>query len=249
VGLEHTRWLGPTVLDIAREKLDVVRPGGTLVLGADLHPDALAEAEHTARERGARIVQAGVDPGVEVGALGAFQRRNFALARAAAEAYLGALLPAAVAAAAAQVRVPGRLQATGSDPLTLLDGAHNPDGIAALVESVAELARDRRVVAVVSILDDKDAAGMLRMLLPVSHAIVFTSSQNPRALPPPTLASLAGQLDGPPSEIMRAPRAALARARELAGPQGVVIATGSIYLIADLVRPLNDAGSGRVSML
>ncbi len=249
VGLEHTRWLGPTVLDIAREKLDVVRPGGTLVLGADLHPDALAEAERTARERGAQIVQAGVDPGVEVGALGAFQRRNFALARAAAEVYLGVLLPGAVAAAAAQVRVPGRLQATGSDPLTLLDGAHNPDGIAALVESVAELARDRRVVAVVSILDDKDAAGMLRMLLPVSHAIVFTSSQNPRALPPPTLASLAGQLDGPPSEIVRDPRAALARARELAGPHGVVIATGSIYLIADLVRPLNDAGSGRVSML
>ncbi|MGZ4173902.1 MAG: bifunctional folylpolyglutamate synthase/dihydrofolate synthase, partial [Solirubrobacteraceae bacterium] len=249
VGLEHTRWLGPTVLDIAREKLDVVRPGGTLVLGAGLHADALAEAERTASKRGARIVQAGVDPGVEVGALGAFQRRNFALARAAAEACLGELVPEAVAAAAAQVRVPGRLQPTGSDPLTLLDGAHNPDGIAALVESVAELARDRRVVAVVSILDDKDAAGMLRMLLPVSHAIVFTSSQNPRALPPPTLASLAGQLDGPPSEIVRDPRAALARARELAGPHGVVIATGSIYLIADLVRPLNDAGSGRASML
>jgi dihydrofolate synthase/folylpolyglutamate synthase len=249
VGLEHTRWLGPTVLDIAREKLDVVRSGGTLVVGADLHPDALAEAEATASERGARFVRAGVDPGVEVGALGAFQRRNFALARTAAEAYLGELAPDAVAAAAARVRVPGRLQPTGSDPLTLLDGAHNPDGMAALVESVAELARDRRVVAVVSILDDKDAAAMLRMLMPVSHALVLTSSQNPRALPPPTLASLAGQLDGPPSEIVRDPRAALARARELAGPQGVVIATGSIYLIADLVRPLSDAGSGRASML
>jgi dihydrofolate synthase/folylpolyglutamate synthase len=249
VGLEHTRWLGPTVLDIAREKLDVVRPGGTLVLGAGLHPDALAEAEKTASERAARIVQAGVDPGVEVGALGAFQRRNFALARAAAGAYLGELAPDAVAAAAAHVRVPGRLQPTGSDPLTLLDGAHNPDGIAALVESVTELARERPVVAVVSILDDKDAAAMLRLLLPVTHALVLTSSQNPRALPPPTLASLAGQLGGPPSELVRDPRAALARAREIAGAQGVVIATGSIYLIADLLRPLGDAGSGRASML
>jgi dihydrofolate synthase / folylpolyglutamate synthase len=249
VGLEHTRWLGPTVLDVAREKLDVVRPGGTLVLGADLHPDALAEAERTASERGARVVRARADPGVKVGALGAFQRRNFALARAAAEAYLGELAPDAVAAAAAHVRVPGRLQPIGSDPLTLLDGAHNPDGMAALVESVAELARDRRVVAVVSILDDKDAAAMLRMLLPVSHALVLTSSQNPRALPPPTLASLAGQLDGPPSEIVRDPRAAMSRARELAGPQGIVLATGSIYLIGDLVRPLNAVGSGRASML
>jgi dihydrofolate synthase/folylpolyglutamate synthase len=104
-------------------------------------------------------------------------------------------------------------------------------------------------VAVVSILDDKDAAAMLRMLLPVSHALVLTSSQNPRALPPPTLASLAGQLDGPPSEIVRDPRAAMSRARELAGPQGIVLATGSIYLIGDLVRPLNAVGSGRASML
>jgi dihydrofolate synthase/folylpolyglutamate synthase len=54
-------------------------------------------------------------------------------------------------------------------------------------------------------------------------------------LPPPTLQSLARQLHGPPSEVVPDPRAALARARELAGPTGVVIATGSIYLIADLL--------------
>lgn len=249
VGLEHTRWLGPTVLDIAREKLDVVRPGGTLVLAAGLHPDVLAEAELTARQRGARIVRAATEPGVQVGALGAFQRRNFALARAAAQAYLGELSLEAVSQAAADVRVPGRLQPVARDPLTLLDGAHNPDGMAALVESLGELAPDRRLVAVISILDDKDAASMLRMLLPVADALVLTSSQNPRALPPPTLASLAGQLDGPPSEIVHDPRAALARARVLAGPQGVVIATGSIYLIADLSRPLSEAGAGRASML
>jgi dihydrofolate synthase / folylpolyglutamate synthase len=94
-----------------------------------------------------------------------------------------------------------------------------------------------RVVAAVSILDDKDAAGMLSVLLPVCDAIVFTSSQNPRALPPPTLLSLATQLGGPPSEIVPDPHRALARARELSGPDGVVIAAGSIYLIADLMSP------------
>ena len=51
VGLEHTRWLGPTVADIAREKLDVVQPGATLVLGADLHPDAFARAGGGCRAR------------------------------------------------------------------------------------------------------------------------------------------------------------------------------------------------------
>jgi dihydrofolate synthase / folylpolyglutamate synthase len=102
------------------------------------------------------------------------------------------------------------------------------------------------VIAVVSVLDDKDAAGMLATLMPMCNGLVLTASHNPRALPPPTLKSLAEQLGGPPSEIIRDPRAALHRARELAGPDGLVVATGSIYLVADLLRP---AGAGRASML
>ena len=209
VGLEHTRWLGPTITAIATEKLDVVQPGATLVLGYGLHPDALAVAEQLAAERGAPIVHAGADPGVPLIALGAYQRRNFALARAAAEAYLGELDPDAVATAAAEILVPGRLQVIDEDPLTLLDGAHNPDGIAALAEALAEpwAAGHDRVVAVVSVLDDKDVTAMLAGLLPMCDALVLTASQNPRALPPPTLQSLAGQLGGPPSEVIRNPRA------------------------------------------
>jgi dihydrofolate synthase/folylpolyglutamate synthase len=247
VGLEHTRWLGPTVRDIAIEKLDVVQPGATLVVGPGLHPDALEVARAVASERGARLVEAGEDPGVAVGAPGAYQRRNFAVAVQAARSYLGHLDSEAVAAAAESVRVPGRLQLLDDDPLTLLDGAHNPDGIEALVESLPEItAGKERLVGVVSILDDKDATGMLSALARVCDALVFTSSQNPRALPPPTLQSLASQLNGPPSEVVRDPRAALTRARELAGPAGVVLATGSIYLVADLVAPV---GRRRASML
>ena len=132
----------------------------------------------------------------------------------------------------------------------ILDGAHNPEGMAALAESLDAIVAGRRLVAVVSILDDKDAASMLGRLLPACDALVLTSSQNPRALPPPTLQSLARQLDGPPSELVRAPGAALARGRELAGPEGVVLATGSIYLVADLLRlAAGDSGRGRVSRL
>jgi dihydrofolate synthase/folylpolyglutamate synthase len=250
VGLEHTRWLGPTVEAIAREKLDVVQPGATLVLGSGLPADAIAAAEELAAQRGARIVSAGADPGTAVGALGTFQRRNFAAARAAAQAYLGRLDSEAVAAAAADVRIPGRLQVFGSEPLTLLDGAHNPEGVAALVESLPELRGDRGdLVAVVSILDDKDAPAMLARLVPACAALVLTSSQNPRSLPPPTLQSLAGQLGAPHAETLRDPSAALARARELAGAEGVVLATGSIYLIADLVSHARATGGRRASML
>jgi dihydrofolate synthase/folylpolyglutamate synthase len=257
VGLEHTRWLGPTITAIAREKLDVVRPGGTLVLGAGMHPDALAVAEEIATARGARIVQAEADPRVDVGALGTFQRRNFALARAAANAFLGQLDDAAVQAAATAVRIPGRLQAVAQQPLTLLDGAHNPDGISALTESLPEIIASARhgggrVVAVLSILDDKDASAMLRSLAPLCDALVLTSSHNPRVLPPPTLSSLLDQLAPEITihhEIVRRPHAALRRARELAGAEGVVVATGSLYLISDLVHDEANAGTRRASML
>jgi dihydrofolate synthase/folylpolyglutamate synthase len=247
VGLEHTRWLGPTITDIATEKLAVVQEGASLVLGSDLHPDAEVVAREVAAERRARLIRAPADPGVEMGTPGAFQRRNFALARAAADAYLGRLDPAAVRAAAAGVRVPGRLQVLDEDPVVLLDGAHNPEGVKALVESLPEVVGERRpLIAVLSILDDKDAAAMLATLLPSCDALLLTSSQNPRALPPPTLLSLSSQVGGPPGEIVPDPRAAIDRARELAGAGGAVLVTGSIYLIADLVRPI---AAGRASVL
>ncbi|MGB9183995.1 MAG: cyanophycin synthetase [Solirubrobacteraceae bacterium] len=239
VGLEHTRWLGPTLTDIAGEKLAVVNRSATLVLGAGLDPEVRRVAERVAGDRNAKIVTAATDAGVRVGAPGAYQRRNFALAVAAAQAFLGELDDRAVAAAAAEVRVPGRLQQVGTAPLTLLDGAHNPDGIRALVESLSELAGQYEpTVAVLSILEDKDAAGMLSALLPACNALIVTSSQNPRALPPATLLSLTSQLNGPPAEIVPEPRRALARAREMAGPDGLVVVTGSIYLIAELLAPV-----------
>jgi dihydrofolate synthase/folylpolyglutamate synthase len=208
----------------------------------------MAVARRVVAARGARLIEADADPGVEVRALGAYQRRNFSVAMAAAEAYLGESDRDAVLGAAASVRVPGRLQMIGTEPLTLVDGAHNPDGMQALAESLEEppLVHRDRLVGVVSILDDKDAAAMLAVLAGVCDALVFTSSQNPRALPPPTLQSLASQLDGPPSEVVRDPREALEHARRLAGAKGVVVATGSIYLVADLLAPV---GRRQASML
>jgi dihydrofolate synthase/folylpolyglutamate synthase len=246
VGLEHTRWLGPTVADIASEKLAVVRPGATLVIGADLHPDGLALARETAAERGARLVQAGTDPGVEVLARGPYQRRNFAVARAAAEAYLGELDEEAVRAAGAATLVPGRFEVVDSSPDTVLDGAHNPGGMAALVEALGGYLDGRRLVACVSILEDKDAAGMLRELLPLCAEVVCTTNANPRALSPATLQSLCRQLHGPPTRTVSEPQRALREARELAGPDGVALATGSIYLIADLLAPAGTRQRSRL---
>jgi dihydrofolate synthase/folylpolyglutamate synthase len=227
VGLEHTRWLGPTLADIAREKLAVVPPGATLVVGP-LEP----EVDDEVAKVDARVVRA--DP-ADGAPFAGFQRTNFAVARAAAAATLGELDDAAVLHAASKVTVPGRFEITGERPLTIFDGAHNPSGIAALAGALRDVVGERPLVPVVSVLDDKDAAGMLRELVGISAGAVFCASQNPRALSPATLASLWSQLGGPPSEIEADPHAAVRRARELAGEDGAVVATGSIYLVADLL--------------
>jgi dihydrofolate synthase/folylpolyglutamate synthase len=239
VGLEHTRWLGPSVVDIAREKLAVVPDGAVLVTGP-LDP----EVAELARTTGARIVTP--EPLEAARALPGYQATNFIVAAAAARAYLGELDPVIVAQVAGRVRVPGRMQVVSEAPLTIYDGAHNPSGVGALAATLPDLVGARPLIAVISVLDDKDAAGMLRALLGKTAGAVFTSSRNPRALPPATLASLAEQVGWPASEIVPDPRAAVARAQELAGPDGAVLATGSIYLVADL---LGDPGRRRASAL
>jgi dihydrofolate synthase / folylpolyglutamate synthase len=236
VGLEHTRWLGPTLEDIAAEKLAVVRDYGTLVVG-ELPREILALARDVVAAHSATLVTA--QPAeMPLRAAGGFQHVNFGLAAAAAEAFLGRPVEdEALRAAAAETVVPGRLEPVADRPLVLFDGAHNPAGARALAASLPDVVGARRPrVAVIGVLEDKDAAGMLETLLPHFDAVVFTKPENPRALSPATLVTLAEKLDGPPAETVPDPRAAVARAQELAGPDGAVLATGSIYLIADLVR-------------
>ena len=245
VGLEHTRWLGPTITDIAREKLTVVRDHAVLVTGP-LVPEADAVAREVVAARHARHVEVTEPWRGPLGPPGQFQRWNFAVAAAAAEAFLGEPTRAAPGArawigsverAAREVRIPGRLETIADSPLTLIDSAHNPDGAKALAETL----RGKRFVGVVAVLDDKDAAAMLETLMPLFDRVIFTRSANPRSLPPATLESLSTQLNGPPAEVVLNPKEALERARALAGPDGAVLATGSIYLIADLVTQRDGA--------
>jgi dihydrofolate synthase/folylpolyglutamate synthase len=246
VGLEHTRWLGPTVRDIAGEKLAVLEEGSTLVLGAELAPEALEVAHRVAGERDARIVQvAGDAPAVALLARGTFQQRNFALARAAAGAYLhGELQERAVLDAAASTLVPGRLHIIAGDPLVVLDGAHNPAAMTALVESLPEVLGGRQVAVVLGVLEDKDAAGMLGALLGVCERAWFTAPASSRALSPAVLQSLARQLGFDAVACEPAPWRAFLEARSWASERGAaVLVTGSVYLVGDLLARLHGAGS------
>ncbi|MCW2988949.1 MAG: hypothetical protein JWM24_1887 [Solirubrobacterales bacterium] len=248
IGLDHTEWLGETELEIAAEKLAVLRDQTTLVLGR-VSPAVEVLAERTAAERGARLLRAPEDPGPELRLLapGDFQRRNFALARSAAEVFLGELDPERVARVAASVVVPGRLERIAEHPPTFVDAAHNPDGAAALAEALPAVSGGRRVVACLAILADKDAGAMVRALAPALERAVCTelpadgpqtsrwrpSEARRPSVPAAELAELCREA-GLPAKAEPDFAAALRRASALAAepPEGVLLVAGSHYGIA-----------------
>ena len=209
VALDHMDVLGETREEIAAEKLAVVQPGCTVVLSEP-------EWRELAAENGASAV-------VVTG------RSNLALAIAAAESFLERPVDPH---AADGVELPGRLERRGDHPLEIWDGAHNLAGIGWLLPRLPSVPPGGWTV-VCSMLRDKRPGMMLEALSVLGPTLVATESSNGRTLPAPELAALAaGHFERVESEPE--PAAALARAHELAGPDGAVLVTGSLYLLADL---------------
>jgi dihydrofolate synthase/folylpolyglutamate synthase len=208
VGLEHTEVLGETREEIAAEKLAVLTPGATAILGEP-------EWEPAARAAGAEsVVFAG--------------STNLALALAAAETFLGRQVDPSPAE---ELEVPGRVERVSERPLEIWDGAHNLSGVGWLLARLPA----RRYVVVASILEDKDADGMLAALSALGDTLVATSSGNPRALAPEELARRARRFFAHADAVPDG-GAALALARERAAEDGAVLVTGSLYLLADLAH-------------
>jgi dihydrofolate synthase / folylpolyglutamate synthase len=206
VALEHTEHLGPTREQIAAEKLAVVQPGAAVVLGEP-------EWEELARAKGAgRVVV--VSPS------------DVALAVTAAQEFLGRPVETK---AAERVAVPGRLERVGENPLEIWDGAHNLAGVG---YTLARLPSHDWVL-VLSILEDKDVDGMLAAFSALGDRLVATESDHARVLPADELARRAGRFFEHVEAVAEA-AAARERALELAGPNGAVLVSGSLYLLASL---------------
>ncbi len=242
VGLEHTEWLGETEEKIAAEKLAVLRDHSTLVLGRVGH-GVRELAARTAAERSARLIVAGdPDPGFRLAVRGAYQRRNFAVATAAAEATLGGLDPDRVGAVAEGLELPGRVQLLNGTPPLILDAAHNPDGARALAEALPEVVGEAPVVVCLAILADKDAAGFLAALATGVDAVVCTElpaerlaragRPGARSLEAGRLAELAEAAGIAAAEVVLEPEEAVRRALTAASERGgVTLVTGSHYLL------------------
>ena len=151
---------------------------------------------------------------------GVYQLTNAALAVAAVRLLLGRLDEAAARKALAGTAVPGRLQVVAGDPLVLADGAHNPDGVRVLAQSLAGRAPAPPVVGVLAIMRDKDYPAMIAGFLPLLDDVVCTQASEPRSLTAEELRARGGGAGGRSVEGVADPHAALALAASSPGRTG-----------------------------
>jgi len=267
ISYDHQRWLGDDIVDIAGEKAGILTDGATLVMAAQREEvDGVVLA--VAAEHGVRVLREGVDLHVAgrqvavggqlldlstTGGLytevflplhGEHQAGNALLALAAAEAVLrdgGALSGELVEAAFADMHSPGRLEVVRTSPTVLVDAAHNPHGVAALVAGVRDAFTFERLVGVVGILADKDAEQILAGLEPLLDEVVVTRSTSPRAHAVEDLGLIAAEVFGPDRvHVQERLDSAIALAVELSeggvegSPTGAgVLVTGSVTMAAE----------------
>lgn len=265
VGIDHAEYLGDTVEAIAREKLAIVEEGSVLVAGPISEP-VLEIAEEICTARSAELRLYGRDfrldsalKGVGGWQLdiegtqgmyeeiflpvhGRYQTINFAVAVAAVEALTGRRLDSeAVIDAATVVTNPGRMEQLEFNPPLLLDGAHNADGFAALVTSLAEEFPTTRWVLVTATMEDKDLHGVYAGFVPNLLAVVATQVESSRAKTAADLgAGLQPMAGDTPITVVADPGAAIEHARSLVGPGDGILVAGSLYLVGAVRALLAD---------
>jgi len=264
IAFDHERYLGHTLVEIASEKAGIIKDGATVVL-APQHDDVEGVLLQVAAEHGARVVRDGVDLAVvdrqiAVGGqlltlrgmggvytdvflplYGEHQAHNALAALAAVEALVngGAALDGDVMGAAfADVDPPGRLEVVRTSPTVLVDAAHNPAGVAALVEAVEEAFEFTRLVGVVGVLSDKDPENILAGLEPLLAEIVITHVSSPRSMDVHDLAEIAIDVFGEDrvhveERLDAAIDLAVARAESEEQYGAGVLVTGSVVLVAE----------------
>lgn len=268
IGIDHAAYLGGDVVSIAGEKSGIIKPGAQAVVALQ-EPDVLEVIGRRVAEVGATMVREGVDFGVveqytavggqqvSVQGLGArydeifvplhgpHQAQNVAVAIAAVESFLGgqALPIDVVRAAFAGVASPGRLEVVRRSPTVVLDAAHNPHGVEALVTAVQESFSFAPLIAVVGVMGDKDVEQMLELLDPVVSQIVCTQNSTPRSMRAADLGDVADGIFGT-DRVLVVPRLddAIERAIALAETSegyeealgsGGVLVTGSVVTVGE----------------
>jgi len=278
VSLDHQKYLGETIPEIAREKAGIIRPGGVVVTLPQL-AEANDVIGNAILDAGARAVNAvpyvpPVSPGstqyllpsteysvtgprqryslavmgteivVDSPLTGRHQLRNAALAIAAAvelrEQGLEQITAASIERGIRETHWPGRFQvvaAGGGNPEYVLDVAHNPAGAWALRSTLSAAYGERAITLVFGVLRDKAMSEMAEILFPIAERVIVTHANNPRSASAQEIREAARRVAGEISEAENV-AAALQQASRVAGADGLVVITGSIYIVGEAMRTL-----------
>jgi dihydrofolate synthase / folylpolyglutamate synthase len=283
ISLDHQRFLGNTVTEIAKEKAGIIRTGGAVVT-LPQQPDANDVIGNTILDRGARAISAvpyvpPVSPAstsylqncpgercegsagfqnarpvsrypllvmgkqilVESPLVGRHQLRNVALAISAAEELKNQHLPItpeSVERGIRETRWPGRFQVirgSGASPDIVMDVAHNPAGAWALRSTLSACYEDRSLTFVFGAMRDKAIGEIAEILFPLGQRVVINRADNPRSATHEEIRTAAVRTS---TELIDAPdvATALANARTLTAPGGIIVVTGSIYIVGEAAR-------------
>ncbi len=253
IGHDHSDFTGDWRARIAEEKSGIVKPGSTLVLG-ETDPELLPTFERAGADRtwyrefdfdcerndvavGGRLLDLRTPSAryeeVFLGVHGAHQGDNAACAVAAVEAFFDApVAEEVVVEALAGVRMPGRFEVVGHEPLVVLDGAHNVEGAAVAIDTLEEdFAVDGERILVVGALEPRDPADLLGALRADDAAVVIAcTAPSARAVPAERIAEIATAM-GATAVAEPDVAAAVGRAQRLAGESDAVLVTGSLYVV------------------
>ena len=257
ISLEHSEYLGDTLVEIAREKGGIIKQGGRCLTAAGQKP-VVGALEEICRKKGATLYRLGREIRAIAHRDGTFsyrgigerrerlicplagrhQIKNAALALGAVELIAEAGFRVdgrTVTEGLKRTQWEGRLEILRRSPMLLVDGAHNPAGVAALCRVLKNAFPRRRLFLLFGVLGDKDYRTMARRLFPLAERVFLTRPDSERALPLDVLLPVARRFH-PDIDVVENPGDALKRALSLAGKEDLVCAAGSLYLVGEIKR-------------
>lgn len=228
IGFDHTQYLGHSLAEIAAEKAGIIKPGVPVVTAAE--GEALEVIRQVCAERGAplTVVRGGVN---RTPLLGPHQAINCAVAEAALRASGLKITEEQMQRGLAQTHWPGRFEIVRQKPLTILDGAHNPHGAAALAATLREQCGNRKVTLILGVLRDKDYPAVCRILASLAARIFCVPVPNERTAAPEEIARACLPFE---ARVCRT----LDEAFQNASDADVMVITGSLFLVGEAMARL-----------
>jgi len=254
IGMDHSQYLGQTILDIAKEKAGIIKPGIDVVTGVNqLSVRQLLDSR--CREKGAPLWRLGHDAryrrsasglfsyygirenytDLALGLKGRFQYRNAALCLLVLEI----LKEKGITVSEEDIRLglldpfwPGRFEVVSSRPTIVLDGAHNIAAMRSLADSIKREFDFKDLVLVLGIMADKDIPHIMRQIVPLADRIVFTRPAYYRAAEPQRLLQVAQEF-GWSGEVCSPLSAAIEKAKNLADERDLILVTGSLFTVGE----------------